>query len=202
MAAIGRWDIARSLKRLLELTGTYEPAVGEGIVPTIKLFDLENTPFGTTVKWCIQVSMGPVALEYGHIAVVPGASLGENGWISIDEVWLHTNMAAQVITMIPTVDAGVPYLATMTPALSTRSRRQPGFLQGTLWLVPEVQFLTDTNTTATAYGGLVVNAIAGTTYARVDVAIRQGGVFLVSTANVNEILSATFLGRVHMTTAK
>lgn len=86
MAAIGRLNIATSLKQLLELSGPYQPAIGEGIVPTIQLANTEDTPFSATPRWQAGWILVATAAQYNWFMIAAADSLPEHSFVVVDRV--------------------------------------------------------------------------------------------------------------------
>ena len=84
MTAIGRLDIALGLKRALELTGSFEPSLGEGLVPTVQVLDLDTTPFAVAEPWQVASEVAAGVALFSWSAIVPGAGLPANAVITME----------------------------------------------------------------------------------------------------------------------
>lgn len=195
MADVGRLDAALGLRRLLEVSGDYEPEIGEGIVPTVIVHDMTSTPFSMALPWSRAFGVGAVAAQTSWAVVVPGAALPEHSWIEINKIWVSSSATGAAIWIDPMALADVPALGSTVVAISNRQneaiRRD----------FPEVSFRVGNSATAGPKLGLFKeNATIESLVVEGEWAISQLGALAITTSAVNVAMNVAIMGRLHYTT--
>lgn len=196
MADIGRINISKGLKRSLELTGSFQPSLGEGIVPTIQLEDLSQSPFSLSDPWWNSFELAGVAAQYSYIAI--RGTLLEKSWLSIDQLVIDFLAAGDVLRILPYAVANLP--AGLT-ALSCFSQRQ---IDNSVIVktMGEVSTVFGNSATAPAGRGLIVRGVANTTLVLpMRFTLNQNGALVIVSAALNQSIEVSVSGRLHMTSA-
>lgn len=200
MADIGRFDLAHGVKQLLDLTGSFEPEIGEGIVPTVQLANLNETPFSVALPWSRTIATGPTAAQFSWVTVQAGASLPRNSWIEVEQVIIGTLTAAGGVTYIePMATADIPALAGGGTA-NAICNRQNQFIRRE---IPEVAIIYGTSVTGPTGLGLElsqINQLSLIVPGRWAIS-HDGGIAVIASA-VNRDIRISFAGRIHYTTSR
>lgn len=197
MADIGRLDVARAFKRALDLTGPFSPALGEGITPTVQLLDLETSPFSVSLPFTFGFSVGPVAAQYSYLWLQLAGPA--RAWVSVHRILLTGVGAAEAAVHIyPTRASERPAALTITGVRCARQNTD-----GIVRALPEVgAYLGSSADVPTGDASMPVRALAGTTLAiEGDWGFSAGGALAIATQAVFTAFTATFIGRVHLTSA-
>lgn len=198
MAAIGRLALTRSLKRFFELTGSFSPSLGEGIVPTVQIANLADTPFSVALPWV------------GHNMIAAG--IGELGWgvilnegpdnciVSIDEITVRSATAAVMSFAVQ------PWLRSILPTLTNSlDRFAICALQEEAVHRPvnDVSIRVGTSTQlATLNAPVYSHESLEAKTVRGSWSIGKLGALVIVQAATNAPMDVSAAGRVHYTTAK
>lgn len=196
MSDIGRLDLARALRRALEISGSYEPSLGEGIVPTVQVLDLQDSPFGLSLPWVWGGSTAIVAGQHAYVFVTHAGPL--NSLVTVHEVIVHALGAVEAAVHI------VPYSNSEIPGgfpapVPVRSARQ-GAIQTTARIHSEVAIFNGNSATAPVTTGLWARAAANTTVqVEGDWVLGANSSLAVVSQAVATNFAVSFRGRIHFT---
>lgn len=205
MAAIGRLGVTRSLKQMFELTGGFSPELGEGIVPTVQLADIADTPFDSVVHWTAGHRNPGVAAQYPWFVIVPSVTMPKNGWISIDTIWAAGALAN--ILIFPAMFADLPVL---TQQQSPRNSRQGGGIT-LLQRVSEVAIFASSVVTAPSADAMAWDSTKPNfgpvrfhlSSAGSDLSLSSNsGALAIVGDTVASLMQVAVAGRVHLTSAR
>jgi hypothetical protein len=197
MAAIGRLDLSHSLKRLLELAGPYSPALGEGLVPTVQIADLADSPFAVSIPWVIRLQVPATAAQYGWVQIVNDGPA--NSLVQLDEIFFSIASGNQGVSIQPWARSILPILtgAANRFALSALQEEvQPRNVR-------EVAAVYGASAEAATLNAPYYQPVAQVTYSvKGRWAIGPTGALAVICGVVNTLMHVSAHGRLHLTSAK
>lgn len=195
MTKIGRLDLARALRVGTEVAGGYAPELGEGLVPTVQVLDLDNSPFSAAEPWCLDVMVTSVAAQYS-IAALIGLELPGHSWIEIETVTIVFSSGAPRYHIDPCLKSDIPAGFTTAVAGGARQGHESGARRimghvGALW--------GNTVTPQTPFSGMrVQKGATDTMQFHGRWAVNQYGALRVMSDLVTIPCEVSFQGRLHL----
>jgi hypothetical protein len=201
VSKVGKYDLAHAIRQFFDLSGSYAPELGEGIVPTLSLGELEETPFGVAIPWCCRVPSTPaVAAEYSQFVVRAAASLPRGAFISIRTLILSA-VAGTPIQIEPVAAVDLTGTTITATAIGVCMRQpNPGLLSRAL--LPEISITGGSTTLASVGGSTRIITSGSSQVIEGDWAIQAEGALNVQVDTVNVAMVVSALGRLHLTSGR